>query len=121
VGFASFYHHLIKDFSKLAKSLTDTTSEQFKGKNLQWSDLCEKVLEALKQKFTTAPVIWYYNPILPILVGMDESDFVRGAVLSQKGDRVQLVAFYSRKLIATELNYDIYDKEMLAIVSGFKE
>jgi hypothetical protein len=31
--FGNFYHGVIKDFSKLAKPLTDTTSEQFKGKN----------------------------------------------------------------------------------------
>jgi hypothetical protein len=52
---------------------------------------------------------------------MDTIDFAIGAVLLQKEDRVQPVAFYSRKMIATELNYDIYDKEILAIVSVFKE
>jgi hypothetical protein len=41
--------------------------------------------------------------------------------LSQKEDRLQPVAFYSWKMIATELNYDIHNKEMLAIVSSFKE
>jgi hypothetical protein len=55
------------------------------------------------------------------MVEMDASDFAIGAGLSQKEDRVQLVAFYSRKLIATELNYDIHDKEKLVIVSPFKE
>jgi hypothetical protein len=33
IGFTKFYHRFIKDFSKLAKPLTDITSEQFKGKN----------------------------------------------------------------------------------------
>jgi hypothetical protein len=33
MGFVNFYYHFIKDFSKLAKPLTDTTSEQVKGKN----------------------------------------------------------------------------------------
>jgi hypothetical protein len=55
------------------------------------------------------------------MVETDGSHFAIGAVLSQKEDRVQLVAFYSKKMIATEFNYDIYDKEMLAIVSSFKE
>jgi len=30
------------------------------------------------------------------------------------------VAFYSRKLIQAELNYDIHDKELLAIVTAFR-
>jgi hypothetical protein len=31
MGFTNFYRYFIKDFSKLAKPLIDTTSEQFKG------------------------------------------------------------------------------------------
>jgi hypothetical protein len=38
-----------------------------------------------------------------------------------KEDRVQPVAFYSRKMTATELNYDIYNQEMVTIISAFKE
>jgi hypothetical protein len=33
MGFGNFYPCIIKDLSKLAKPWTDTTSEQFKGKN----------------------------------------------------------------------------------------
>jgi hypothetical protein len=52
---------------------------------------------------------------------MDATDFAIGVGLSQKDDRDQPVAFYSRTMTATELNYDIHEKEMLAIVSSFKE
>jgi hypothetical protein len=34
---------------------------------------------------------------------------------------IQLVGFYFRKMTATKLNYNIHDKKILAIVSGFKE
>jgi hypothetical protein len=91
MGFANFYHRFIKDFSKLAKPLMDTTSEQFKDKNWQWSDLCEKAFEALKQRLTMAPVLRHYDLILPIIVETDVSDFAIGAVLLQKEDRFQPV------------------------------
>jgi hypothetical protein len=81
----------------------------------------QKAFEALKQRLTTAPVLWHFDLILSIIVETDTSDFAIGAVRSQKKDMVQPVAFYSRKMTATELNYDIYDKEILAIVSSFKE
>jgi hypothetical protein len=121
MGFADFYRCFTQNFSKLAKPLTDTPSEQFKGKNCRWSDLCEIAFEALKPWFTTISVLWHYNPILPIIVETNVSDFAIGAVLSQKEDRVHPVAFYSRKITATELNYDVHDKAMLAIISSFKE
>jgi hypothetical protein len=42
--------------------------------------------------------------------------------LTQPGDdgKPRLIVFYSRKLIQAELNYDIHDKELLAIVVVFK-
>ena len=50
----------------------------------------------------------------------DASDHTIGAVLSQN-DHHQLirpVAFYSRKLSDAELNYSVYDKELLAIIES---
>jgi hypothetical protein len=42
-----------------------------------------------------------------------------GAVLSQRFEkRLHLIAFYSRKIIPAEQNYDIHDKKMLAIVQS---
>jgi hypothetical protein len=75
----------------------------------------------LKQRFIMAPVLCHYDLILPIIVETDVSDIAIGAVQSQNEEKVQLVSFYSRKMPATELNYDIYDKEMLAIVSAFNK
>ena len=48
----------------------------------------------------------------------DSSDYVSSGVLSQKDDQGVLhpVAFFSKKLIAAECNYEIYDKELLAII-----
>jgi hypothetical protein len=40
--------------------------------------------------------------------------------LDEKG-KLYLVAFFSCKMSLVELNYDIYDKELLAIVEAFKE
>jgi hypothetical protein len=48
MGFVNFYRRFIKDFSNLAKPLTDTTLEQFKDKDWRWSDLCKKAFEVLK-------------------------------------------------------------------------
>ena len=54
---------------------------------------------------------------------MDVLDFVVGVCLLQEyEDGVQhLVAYYSQKITPLELNYDIYNKELLAIVVVLKE
>jgi len=51
-------------------------------------------------------------------VEADASDYVMGGVLSLKGKdgRWRLVAFISKSLNATEQNYEIHDKEMLAVI-----
>ena len=61
--------------------------------------------------------------MLLIRVETDILDFILGVYLLQKYiDRVQyLVAYYSRKLTLLELNYDIYNKELLKIVVVFKK
>jgi hypothetical protein len=50
-------------------------------------------------------------------------DYVLGAILSQKREdkRLHPVAFHSRKFTTTEINYEIHDKELLAIVDSFQE
>jgi len=61
--------------------------------------------------------------MLLIRVETDILDFILRVYLLQKHiDRVwHLVAYYSRKLTLLELNYDIYNKELLGIVVAFKE
>jgi len=61
--------------------------------------------------------------MLLIRVKTDILDFILGVYLLQKyTDKIwHLVAYYSRKLILLELNYDIYNKELLGIVIVFKE
>ena len=53
----------------------------------------------------------------------DSPDFALGSILSQQGNDEKLhpVAFHSRKFDAAEINYEIHDKELLAIVDSFTQ
>ena len=58
------------------------------------------------------------------MVETDASNGVVAGVLSQQDPSTQLwypVAFYSKTMVAAELNYDIHDKEMLAIIRALEE
>jgi len=49
-------------------------------------------------------------------------DFTLGACFIQKyQDRWHPVVYYSQKITPLELNYDIYNKELLGIVIALKE
>jgi hypothetical protein len=73
-----------------------------------------------------AMILVHFFPNRPTIVETDASDFALGAILSQEvpkeeGSGLHPVAFHSRKFKPAEINYDIHDKEMLAIVVAFKE
>ena len=67
-------------------------------------------------------ILKIYILSLLIVVKTDVSDFVLGICLVQKyPDRWHLVVYYSRKMTLLELNYDIYNKELLGIVAVLKK
>jgi len=82
----------------------------------------QTAFEELKRRFTTAPILAHFNPTRRIIIESDTSDFALGAVLSQRDEENCLhpVAFHSRKFQLAEINYEIYDKELLAVVDTFK-
>lgn len=65
----------------------------------------------------------HFDPTLPSILATDASDFALSAVLQQPDTNGDLhpVAYFSRKLTPAEINYDIHDKELLAIVAAFRE
>jgi hypothetical protein len=58
---------------------------------------------------------------MPFFLESDAFDFALGAILSQNGIDMRLhpIAFPSRKFTTVEINYENYDKELLAIVDSF--
>jgi len=119
LGFANFYRRFIKDYSRIARPLTELTK---KTRKWAWNEEAEKAFEELKKRFTTAPILAHFDPAKPVVIETDASDFAIGAVLPQRDDenRLHPVAFHSRKFQPAEINYEIHDKELLAVVDAFK-
>jgi len=73
---------------------------------------------------TTAPILALPQDSEPFCIEADSSDFASGAVLSQQlpgKEKWHPVAFYSKSLSPVERNYEIHDKEMLAIIRALEE
>ena len=70
----------------------------------------------------TEPILQHFDPERPITIETDASDYTIGAICSQPEDNRILhpVAYYSRKLKDSVRNYDIHNKELLAIVDALR-
>ncbi|MBW0574282.1 hypothetical protein O181_113997, partial [Austropuccinia psidii MF-1] len=118
LGFANFYQRFIKNYSKKITSLTSLLK---KDSPFIFNEEALSQFQALKEAFTSAPILSHFNPSLPTIVETDASDYALGAVLSQVNDSVNHpIAFDSCKPLPAKLNYEIHDKELLAIVWALK-
>ena len=80
------------------------------------------LFKELKELFIAKLILKIYILSLLIVVKTDILDFILGIYLVQKYlDRWYLVVYYSRKLTLLELNYNIYNKELLGIVTVLKK
>ena len=102
----------IKPFTRLTK------------KNELWKQQKEQrtLFKELKELFTVKLILKIYTLSLLTVVETDVLNFILGACLVQKYlDRWHLVIYYSCKMIPPELNYNIYNKELLGIVAALKK
>ena len=88
-----------------------------------WSKEADTTFLSFKKAFTAAPILAHVDSKNPFIMEADASDFALGSILSQQGDneKLHLVASHSRKFGAAEINYEIHDKELLAIMDSFTE
>jgi RNase H-like domain found in reverse transcriptase/Reverse transcriptase (RNA-dependent DNA polymerase)/Integrase zinc binding domain/Chromo (CHRromatin Organisation MOdifier) domain/Integrase core domain len=119
LGFSNFYRRFIKGFSRIVRPLVALTRKLVKW---NWTSSCQEAFDMLKNSFTSAPILRHFDPAKEVFVECDASDFVSSGILSQEDDQGILhpVAFMSKKYDPAECNYEIYDKELLAIVRCFE-
>lgn len=88
-----------------------------------WTTTYKLSFEALKKAFVNAPILKPFNWIKDVVVKTNSSNYMSAGVMSQYDNEGVLhpVTFFSKKLSVTECNYEIYDKELLAIIHCFEE
>ena len=121
IEFFSFPHNVECDNSVIPTKLIITKLlHQLvrKDEKWKWEEEQEKAFAKLKKIFTTEPVLAAPDLDKEMRVEADASDYAMGGVLSVKGEdgKWRPVAFISKSLNDTERNYEIHDKEMLAVI-----
>ena len=120
LGFANFYHKFIPNFSNVVAPLNLLTR---KDQPWAWTNLQQCAFETLKAAFSLGPVFSIPNVTRPFLIMTDASLFAAGAILLQgniNGD-LHPCAYFSRTFLPAEQNYDIYDRELLAVILALTE
>jgi L-rhamnose mutarotase len=122
LGFTGYYRYFIKDYSKIAKPLLLLTHNTTPW---QWSDEQQQAFEKLRNLMCQQPVLKQPDFTKPFAVFTDASAYGVGAILSQEGGpnaqnrtKHHPIAYYSATFTETERNYNVYDRELLAIMKA---
>jgi len=114
LGHAGFYRRFIKDFSKIAKPLSNLLN---KDTPVNFDSACLDSFNSLKQKLISAPVITAPNWLYGLELMCDARDYAVGAVLGQRKEKTFHAIHYASKVLnETQVNYATTEKELLAIV-----
>ena len=118
LGFAGFYRQFVPGFSRIAKPISALQSPQVP---FVWTSECDLAFKQIKEALLAIPTLYHFDAELPTKIETDASDGVIAGVLSQEhpDGKTRPVAFYSHVLTGSELNWEIHDKELFAIVTAF--
>ncbi|ESK81446.1 hypothetical protein Moror_15818 [Moniliophthora roreri MCA 2997] len=118
-GFTNFYRKFIGNYLAIAKPLYDLTK---KGVPFTWSTACDTAFNTLKQRFQQSPVLRLPDLKRPFIIETDALKWASGGVLRQEGPDGELhpCGYISHAFDAAERNYEIYDRELFAIVRALE-
>ena len=118
LGLANYYHQFIQGFASIARPLHDMVK---KDRKWEWIEKQERAFEKLKKRFTQKPVLAVPDLDKKMRMEVDMSDYAtRGMLSMEEEEKWKPVAFLSKSLNETEINYEIHNKEILAIIRGLE-
>ena len=122
LGFLNFYQMYICNFSMLAAPLNTLVAHCTKGGCFQWEYEHESAFQALIDAVCTTPVLRQPHFKDPFTIDCNASAYAVGTVLQQGGEKGKLhpITFLSQTLDATQGNWDIYNKELFAVVHALE-
>ena len=114
LGVINFYRKFIPHASELQKPLTALTH---KGAAFVWTSQCQEAFDKLIDMAINAAQLIYPDSNDEYVLTTDASSIAAGAVLSSQNGPI---GFFSQQFRNAELNYSVYDKELLAVYKAVK-
>ena len=115
LGFCNFYRRFIKAYSRVVALLTGILKGSVSSRKsglFEWSKDAETTFRKLLERFTSAPLLIYFEPSRRTRIETDASAYAIAAIISQllaETGQWHLVAYFSRKMIDIEKNYEVHD------------
>lgn len=123
LGMINFYRRYLKDAAKTQAPLHELLKGAKKKdrRKVPWTDETIRCFEKCKADLAEAALLSFPRSGLPLSLCTDASDFAVGSVLQQyENESWKPIAFYSKKLNATQRAYSTYDRELLGIYLSVK-
>lgn len=118
VQFCNFYWNFIPDFATITKAFNVLTK---KNHPWEWNDEHRRSYQALKDAVRQNVVLKFPVEGAKYRLECDVSNIACGAVLHQIIDgKPRPLGFFSKTLDQAERNYQIYDKELLAVILALR-
>ena len=127
LGFTGFYWYFIQGYLNIAWPLLKLTQ---KAMPWHWEKEQQNVFEELKARMATQPVLRQPDFTKQFYITTNASAYGVGAILLQEGEsdplrpksssKLHPIVYYSATFTPTEWNYDIHDRELLAIYKAIK-
>ena len=118
LGFVNYNRKFIKNYFKKVIPLINLT---IKRKAWSWKVREQQAFEQLKNACLQQSILRMFNSKKSIRIKTNASNLTIDACLNQEHEGKQhFVTYFSRKLSSTKQNYDIHDKELLAIIASLK-
>ena len=114
LGVLGYQRPFIPHYADIARPLTALTK---KNHPFSWTPECRKALDTLINAVTQGPTLAQLDLSSPFYLQVDASAYTTGAILTQKDTRGKhrAVGFLSKTFNEAERNYDIHDRELLAV------
>jgi hypothetical protein len=118
LGFCNFYRRFVCGFTGIAQPLTELTGLAL----FEWTSCHQDSFDMLWPVLMTTPVLAMLTNEDPYWLEADALAYAVGATLSQRQDGIwRPIAFMSKALSPTQHNYEIYDRELLAIMIALED
>ena len=119
LGFVNFYRKFISDYSNISHPLLNLTK---KDTRWNWNNSCQNTFNMLKNCVLTKPVLHLPDTSKPFAITNDASKYASGGILLQADTNGEWhpCSYLSQSFGSAEWNYNIYGRELPAIIHGLK-